>query len=140
MIWDVAKQEPLGLPLEHKDQIMSIAFSPKGETLVSAGVNSIILWDIATRKRIPISFKGSSSSIAFSPDGKTIASGNDLGEIVLYDVFQESWRDRVKRIANRNMTYAEWRRFLGMLPYHKTFDDLPFPSDLPEEERQNISR
>jgi len=140
VIWDVAKQEPLGLPLEHKDQIMSIAFSPKGETLVSAGVNSIILWDIATRKRIPISFKGSSSSIAFSPDGKTIASGNDLGEIVLYDVFQESWRDRVKRIANRNMTYAEWRRFLGMLPYHKTFDDLPFPSDLPEEERQNISR
>ncbi|MFP4436001.1 MAG: hypothetical protein ACLFVO_02035 [Chloroflexaceae bacterium] len=36
-----------------------------------------------------------------------------------------SWKSRACRIANRNLTAAEWRRYLGDRPYEQTCPDLP---------------
>jgi hypothetical protein len=38
-----------------------------------------------------------------------------LGEkrLVVLDVREESWRETACRLANRNLTEAEWNRFLG---------------------------
>ena len=64
--------------------VSSIAFSPDGKLLASAGVSGhvvpspggVILWDVETRQQIN-SILGGKSSVAFSPDGKLILGGSD---------------------------------------------------------------
>ena len=63
--------------------VNSVAFSLDGKTLaagrVGGPVSGVVLWDVATRKRLledPLPVKeGYVNSVAFSPDGKTLAAG-----------------------------------------------------------------
>ncbi|RKU16228.1 hypothetical protein C6501_05760 [Candidatus Poribacteria bacterium] len=49
-----------------------ITFSPSGKLLVSSDFSKVILWDVATGKKLN-SLDGSSGQIAFSPDGNILA-------------------------------------------------------------------
>ena len=49
-----------------------ITFSPSGKLLVSSDFSKVILWDVATGKKLN-SLNGSSGQIAFSPDGNILA-------------------------------------------------------------------
>ncbi len=63
----------------HTDPVYSIAWSPDGKTIATAGFdNTIRLWDAGTRKEIK-KFDGHSKlvlTVAFSPDGKELLSGS----------------------------------------------------------------
>jgi hypothetical protein len=49
---------------------------------------------------------------------------------LLWDVDLESWQCLAGRIANRNLTRDEWRRFLPEgTRYHPTFPELPIPPE-----------
>jgi WD40 repeat protein/DNA-binding SARP family transcriptional activator len=70
-----------------------VALSPDGTTLATmgnldAGGSSLVLWDLASRRRIR-SFDADADAdgaLAFSPDGRTLAiSGRGRGEILLLD-------------------------------------------------------
>ena len=99
-----------------------------------------MLWDVASHQPLPLGppltgHTGYVRSVAFSPDGKTLASG-DRDTIMLWDVSVESWQDRACRIANRNLTRAEWKQYIGDTePYRATCSGLPIESETKSENR-----
>ena len=96
ILWDTVAGEPFTVPLTgHGDWVRSVAFSPNGQLLASAGHDqAIVLWDVTGRIADPLLLLGdpldahveSVNSIAFSPDRKTVASGHDDQTIILWDV------------------------------------------------------
>ena len=73
----------------HSDWVMTVAFSPDGKTLASAGRdNNIIFWDVATGKqrRLAEGHRDFVRQVAFSRDGKLLASASADHTIKLWDV------------------------------------------------------
>ncbi len=101
------------------------------------GADGAIIWDVAREQRLSRPLNASSGLVAFSPDDKTLATGplrpikpqgdgsNSLG-LTLWDFDPESWRQRACKIANRNLSWAEWQQDVGLnVPYERTIPELP---------------
>ena len=72
----------------HTKYVNSIAFSPDGNTLVSASDDKTIrLWDVSTGEKLTTlqSYNGTVMSVKFNPDGKTFATShrNCRGPVIL---------------------------------------------------------
>jgi len=89
-LWDLATGETLQSWDVGKEGAGSVAFSPDGKTLATAGLDKVIrLWDVETRKALrelkgheALLFRG----LVFHPDGKTLLSGDLEGTARLWDV------------------------------------------------------
>jgi WD40 repeat protein len=120
----------LGTLSGHTGPVTSVAFSPDGATPASASDDrSIRLWDVQTRLLLG-TLSGHTdvvTSVAFSPDGATLASAGGDRNIRLWDFDPASLKMRACKMANRNFSEKEWRKFFGDQPYRKTCPDLPEP-------------
>src|SRR5262249_52310348 len=65
----------------------SLAFSPDGKKLATAGLDYVVqLWSMVTKEEVA-AFRGHQgwiAALAFSPDGKTLASGSYDGSVKLW--------------------------------------------------------
>ncbi len=125
-----------------------------GNKTGDGAVGSVVLWDVSRRARLidnPLELASVMvSSVAFSPDGKTLAAvcTCDLGQsgvvvdgetvvirpasrtgdrVMLWDIDLNSWQRHAEKIANRNLTRAEWGNYFPDKPYQRTFERLPEP-------------
>jgi hypothetical protein len=118
--------------IETGTPVLSVAFSPDGKRIVS-GSNDLTLrlWDGETGKPLGEPLRGHRSpvlSVAFSPDGKRIVSGSADNTLRLWDVL-DSWAEELCAKVPRNMTYDEWKQWVGDIPYQKQCPNLPGPPD-----------
>jgi hypothetical protein len=79
-LWEAASGQPSTRPAPAAEQVLLVAFSPNGETLLTGGrLTHVRLWQTATGKPageniqhpLPI------MSAAFSPDGRTLVIGSE---------------------------------------------------------------
>ena len=75
-------------PNNEISSVMSIAFSPDGQTIVNGCWKKIYISDLTTGKHIAtlIGHTDWVRSLSFSPDGKILASGSDDGTVLLWEV------------------------------------------------------
>jgi WD40 repeat protein len=123
--------------------VHSVTYSANGKTL-PAGYQTggrldcgVVLWNEATRQRLgsPLAMaERRVVSMAFSPDEDVLVAGFiesrsalEGGVALLPGLGQ--WKHIAKRVANRNLTRAEWRQYFPGEDYQPTFSDLPVPPE-----------
>jgi WD40 repeat protein/serine/threonine protein kinase len=79
IVWDAATGKELFTFHEHTRLVRSVAFSPNGKLLASAGLDPAVrVWDVAARRQIA-SYTGRGgwmTSVAFSPDSSLLAAAD----------------------------------------------------------------
>ncbi|MCG9132628.1 hypothetical protein J5I95_13200 [Candidatus Poribacteria bacterium] len=89
-LWDVPRKRHIAT-LNHihnrsRSQVKAVTFSPNGQLLATAGVE-VKLWDVHTRKEIHTLEHGEwVLAVAFSPDGRMLATGDENGQVNIWDV------------------------------------------------------
>jgi eukaryotic-like serine/threonine-protein kinase len=98
-VYDVATGQ-LHLPLDGHIRVVSVAFSPDGRRIASAGLDKMVrLWDATTGQEI-LTLRGHADLVGrvlFSPDGQRLASASADGMVRVWDAspFDESADRRV---------------------------------------------
>ena len=85
----VQRITPSGARAQVRVASATVAASPDGDTLVSAGIDGTLrFWSARTRRQLgsPLKPRGGVVSAAFSADGKLVASGTQDGRVWLWDV------------------------------------------------------
>ena len=97
-LWNAQTAAPLRVFTGHTDTVRPLAYHPSGTLIVSASDDRTIRgWDPQTAAELfSLPSPKNSSAITFSPDGKLLASGDDWGNVTIWDVATWSPRTSVK--------------------------------------------
>ena len=88
-IYDAETGEEIRLLTGHTAVVLSVSFSPDGETLASSSYDDTVrLWDVSSGSHLHTltGHTDAINSVSFSPDGKTVASGSWDDTVRLWDV------------------------------------------------------
>jgi hypothetical protein len=129
--------------------IIAAGYSRSVSILGKASFSGVVVLLDAEGERLrtkPIEVKeGRVLSVAFDPAG-TVAAGYSRGSplrfsdggVVMLDGNPASGRAKLGQVANRNLTWQEWKQFFPNpdMPYRRTIRSFPWPHDLRDAERK----
>ena len=86
-VWNIENRGFIELE-GHTEGINSVDWTPDGTKIVTTSDDqSVRIWDLISEKEITSCILDVDASIAkFSPDGKYLAVGDNLGEVILYEI------------------------------------------------------
>ncbi len=109
----------------HKAGISDLEFSPDGQLLASAGLDSKLqMWVVEHVNDLPIEMENNNGyvwDIAFSKDSNYLLAASNNGEIRVWPTDPKMLADKVCPNITRNMTDEEWSIYVGgTIPYEST--------------------
>jgi DNA-binding beta-propeller fold protein YncE len=127
VLWDLEAREVMPSPFTLS---WGAAFSPDGSLLVTGEAHgTLTFWNLETLEPLgdPIRAHpgGGVWELAFSSNGNALISGATNSSVLLWRVDLESWLESACARAERNLSGAEWTRYLGDLDYQKTCPQYP---------------
>jgi WD40 repeat protein len=102
--------------------VASLSFNPSGDIFATTGGSdgTAKLWRTETRQQLGTGFEpdpGQWGTAAFTPDGRYLVVLYDDGSGFLWPTALDAWEEHACKVAGRNLTREEWRRFVGSRPY-----------------------
>jgi WD40 repeat protein len=121
---DPAHPRMRGQPLVGSASVVTVAFSPGGQTLASGSADGTVrLWDVADPahpRSLGQPLVGSSGtavySVAFGSGGRTLASGYADGAVRLWNLNVQYAVQRICATAG-GLTSQQWDQYIPDLPY-----------------------
>jgi hypothetical protein len=111
-----------------------VAFSPDGRLLAMGDENGgVSLWDVATRRQLGTTVQLHTATVhalAFNRAGTMLASASRDGTARLWST-PGSWLREACQAAGRNLTAAEWARYVGTGPYARDCPQYPSGASAP---------
>ena len=120
--WDAATGRRTAALHTEVSFVSSVTFSPDGsEVMTTGGDGTLRLWDIASHKLVGGPLPGSDTTGwgTYFPNGRHVISVFDSGTGVIWDVDPADWERAACRVANRELTPAEWRDFIPERGYRR---------------------
>jgi WD40 repeat protein len=101
-LYDIDRQQAIFRKLAHNPVGFSVAFSPDGQTLVTANSDpQVKFWNVPTMMHLTtITASGRVGELAFFPDGKTLAVGYLNRTIELWHVDRDKERLSIDGVAD----------------------------------------
>ena len=109
-------------PASPSDVVNAVAFSPDGKLLATASEdNTARIVAVADgRERARVTHDDTVRAVAFSPDGKFLATASADGRVHVWSTDLDDMLHQLCTGHGRNLSHAEWRRYLGDLPWQPT--------------------
>jgi len=139
VVWAWDRSQPDAEPVArqaHFGPVRAVALGPDDNLLAAGGDDgTIAVWLLTQAEARPILLSGLQDAVnclAFSPDGRLLAAGCDDGTVRIWIIDLELLAGLVKDRVQRNLTPAEWRRYVGSgVDYQPTCPNLPPGDDAP---------
>lgn len=121
--WNPATGREAGRALGGQNgPVFSVTYDPSGtQVMTTSGDGNLRLWDVAGGKVIgaPLPAADTGGWGTFFPDGRRVIAVSLSGIGIVWNVDPEVWKAQACRIADRDLTRAEWRDFLPRRDYSR---------------------
>jgi WD40 repeat protein len=119
-VWEWATSK-LRARLLHEDEISKITFSEQHPVLATVSDGRVYVWDYAIGELLSqLADAGYVRDLRFSGDGRYVLTGSADGTAALWLWKTEDLRTEACKRLMRNLSPAEWRQYLGSMPYRAT--------------------
>ena len=122
-LWTLASGDQIAGPVPvAAGPVTSIAADPAGQRFATTGGQdgTVKLWSSATLEQEGAALtteQGAAATAAFEPGGKDLLVVDDHGNGFTWPASLAAWEQRACAVAGRNLTRAEWTRYLPGQPY-----------------------